>query len=229
MTCRACQQLLQRFLDGAADADLERHLASCPHCAAEQPALRKLLDGVALLRPPNPPAGLADLLTVRLCLEARRRKRLLLRRRLTALAGLAAALVLVALGVRTWRPAEIDPTPKGGSPSVKAPEGDKNSAPALRDSVAEAGVAVASLTTRTADATVGQTASLLPLLPAPTVEALASAPAIEGPIEPLREASAGVSAGLAPVADSARRAVSLFIRDLPMGRTDRPSTPNKPG
>jgi hypothetical protein len=101
----------------------------------------------------------------------------------------------------------------------------------LRGSVAEAGTAMAALTSRTASETVDQTRSLLPLLPTSTVEVLSAGPApLEPPLEPLREASAGVSAGLAPVAESARRAVGLFFRDLPMGRTGAPVPPaGKPG
>jgi hypothetical protein len=233
MTCRAWQQLLQQHLDGGEPAALERHLAGCPDCAAERAAIRRLLDGLALLSPPAPPAALADRLASRLCEEAKRLRRQRLLRRLVPLAGLAAAaLVLIVLGARSWRPVPADPTPKAPLENVvknRQPAPKEEPAAPLRESVAEASTAVAALTTRTANATVGETASLLPLLPAPTVEALSSAPPIEGPMEPLREASAGVSAGLAPVANSARRAVSLFFRDLPMGRTDRPTPPNKPG
>jgi hypothetical protein len=91
--------------------------------------------------------------------------------------------------------------------------------------MAEAGTAMAALTTRTASETVDQTRSLLPLLPTSTVEVLS-----EPPLEPLREASEGVSAGLAPVAEHARRAVGVFFRDLPMGRGEPAARPTqKPG
>jgi hypothetical protein len=40
--------------------------------------------------------------------------------------------------------------------------------------------------------------------------------AMEPPTRPLREAGEGVSEGLEPVTTSARRAVDLFLRELPM-------------
>jgi hypothetical protein len=87
----------------------------------------------------------------------------------------------------------------------------------LRDSVAEAGSAVASLTSRTAGATLGETAALLPLVAGPALPPLGEEvePMVEPPTRPFRAAGAGVSAGLEPVADSARRALGLFLRDLP--------------
>jgi hypothetical protein len=145
-----------------------------------------------------------------------------LRRRYTSLGVLAAAAaVLVAVGFRFLQPVNEKAEPSDpGRFIAKAPE---KTAPGFRDSVAEASNAVASLTSRTASETMDQTASLLPLLPSPTLEPISTGPAS---IEPLREASAGVSAGLSPVTDSARRAVGLFLRDLPMGRTESPASTN---
>jgi hypothetical protein len=230
MICRAWQQLLQQHLDGDEGADLEQHLQACPHCAAERPALRRLLDGLALLAPAVPPGGLAERITSRLCAEAGQQRRRQRQRRLIPVWALAAAaLVLVALGIRMRWPAAALPQTNdpGASAVVKTPDRPPAPAPLLRDSMAQAGTALASLTRRTANETVDQTASLLPLLPAPAVEPFSPGPALETPLEPLREASAGVSDGLAPVADHARRAVSLFFRDLPMGRTE-PAKPSKP-
>jgi hypothetical protein len=81
--------------------------------------------------------------------------------------------------------------------------------------VAEAGSAVASLTTRTADETVGQTWHLLPGAVAPTLAALGVDTPLEPATGPLREAGEGVSAGLEPVTSSARRAAQMLLRDLP--------------
>jgi hypothetical protein len=219
MTCRVWQLLLQQHLDRSGDGDLEQHLKVCPECASMRPALTRLLRGVALLSPPVPPADLADRIAARLGNEARasRRRRL---RRFAPWAALAAAAVLLVVLLATRRPVP-EPVKEGPSPTeITQPTPTQPAAP-LRDSVAEAGAAVASLTSRTATKTIDQTASLLPLLPAPTMEGLSDGPTIE-PMEPLREASSGVSAGFAPVTDSARRAVSLFFRDLPMGRKTSP-------
>jgi hypothetical protein len=75
------------------------------------------------------------------------------------------------------------------------------------------------LTSRTADEAVGRTRGLLPRVSgpiAPRAEDLLGAPA-----RTLRGTAAGVTSGLAPLTDSARRAVGLFFRDLPpMGLGD---------
>jgi hypothetical protein len=86
--------------------------------------------------------------------------------------------------------------------------------PPLRNAVAEAGEAVASLTSRTADEAVGQTRLLLPFKPGQSLADLDLAPP-EAPAKPLREAGENFTAGLGPVASSARRAVDLFLRDIP--------------
>jgi hypothetical protein len=88
----------------------------------------------------------------------------------------------------------------------------------LRESVAQAGSAVAALTGRTADEAVARTRVLLPDLGRPSLEEIDLAPPLEVTAPPLREAGQSVSAGLAPVADFSRRAVGQFLRDLsPMG------------
>jgi predicted anti-sigma-YlaC factor YlaD len=216
MTCRDWQHLLQAHLDGTTDAGLEDHLRACPDCATQRQAIRRLLDGLALLASPAPPAGLSEHLTARLIAEDRTRRRQRLHRRLVPVLSLAAAALLVVVLGRIFWPgptAPVDPRPVVRLPDPPAEP--------LRDSVAQASTAVATLTARTASATVDQTATLLPLVQGAALEPLAVAPTpLDPPIQPLREATEGVSAGLAPVADSARRAVNLFFRDLPMGRTE---------
>jgi hypothetical protein len=228
MSCHAWQHLFQQHLDGDCAGELERHLHSCPDCAAEQPVLRRFLDGVSMLAPVSGPVGLADQITEQLVKEARRQRRQRQRRLVGAFGMLAAAAVLlVAVGIRSWWGHEPDAQARDNKPDAQAREGEKplppnpsprskeEGAKPLRDSLAQAGTAVASLTSRAASETVDQTTSLLPMLPTPTLDPMPAEPAS---MEPLREASASVSAGLAPVADSARRAVGLFLRDLPMGR-----------
>jgi hypothetical protein len=224
MSCRAWEELLQELLDGTGAGRLEQHLNSCPSCAAEQPALRRFLEGVALLSTTTPPAGLDERIAGCLMGDYRQQRRLRLRRRIASAGMLAAAALLVAVGMHFWQPATV--TQVSVAPDSSVAKTTEPPAALFRDSVAQASNAVASLTSRTASETMDQTASLLPLLPAPTLEPISAGPA---PIEPLREASAGVSSGLEPVADSARRAVGLFLRDLPMGRTESPTETNKPG
>jgi predicted anti-sigma-YlaC factor YlaD len=209
MTCRAWQHLWNDALDGDPSA-LEQHLRSCPECAPRAPALTRLNRGLASLRPPPAPAGLAGRITARAVSDARRRRRL---RRVGVFAGLAAAAcLLVAAGVIWWPsapPSEVADT-EPVTPKRKAPAAEP-----LRASVARAGSAVAALTNRTASATVGETAALLPLMGPGSFDASLPPETPLPPVEPLQEASEGVSAGLAPVADSARRAFGRFFRDLP--------------
>jgi hypothetical protein len=87
-------------------------------------------------------------------------------------------------------------------------------APTLRESAEELGGAVASLTSQTADETMGQTRWLVPRMSSPSLPKV-DLESIEPPTRPLREAGEGVSAGLEPVTSSARRAVDLFLRELP--------------
>jgi len=88
--------------------------------------------------------------------------------------------------------------------------------PSIRDSVAELGAAVASVTRRAADGTVEQARQLLPDVPTPALsETSVLAQTLDPPSRSLLEAGQGVSAGLEPVTDSARRALDLFLREIP--------------
>lgn len=222
MSCPTCLHLLQRHLDGdAAPAALDEHLRSCPACAAGSDVAR-LLDGLALLRAPTPPAHLANRITARLLREPRRPPGVHRGRALAALA--AAAALLLAVGLWAWRPGP------SGVPPEEHVQADR-SAPAvpvepLRESVSRGATAVVALTSFTATETVGQTTSLLPPVPPMPLDGLPMPEAVEAPLPPLHEAGAGLKAGLTPVADSARRAVGLFLRDLPLGL---PAAENNPG
>jgi hypothetical protein len=220
MSCQLGQELLQRHLDEGGPADaLERHVAGCPDCAADWPAVGRLLAGVRLLKPPSPPDGLRETIVGSLLAEARLAARSRWRRRVVSLGGLAAAAaVAITLGVWAWRPAAED-RPLLGSAQVRpVPAPAAPAQEPLRESMEQVGSAVAALTSRTASETVDRTTLIVPLV-RQTAPPLADVPAaLEPPLEPYREATQGVSAGLAPVADSARRAVGLFLRDLPMGR-----------
>jgi hypothetical protein len=162
------------------------------------------------LTPPVPPADLAERITSRTVTKRLYRPR---RRRRVVVPLALAACLLVALAVRLyWSRRPADPAP-GPGPLVKQPQ-----APAepvnLRGSVDQAREAVVALTTRTADEAVGQARWLLPQVPTPSREAPAAP--LEPPVRTLRQAGAGVGAGLEPVAGSARRAVDRFLRDLPV-------------
>jgi hypothetical protein len=219
MTCRAWEDLLQQHLDGQEPSLLWQHLRDCPHCAAHKADTSRLLAAVELLTPAAPPPHLADRLTSALLAEARGRKSARWRKRAAVLGGLAAAAsLLLAFGL-WWRSADRKRSPDD-SPLVERREPP----PPLRDNVARAGDAVASLTNKTAKDSTKEPAALLSAVK-DTAEPLTRVPA---PVEPkldkpMREAADGVSNGLSPVTDSARRAVGLFFRDLPVGKSDRPA------
>ena len=71
--------------------------------------------------------------------------------------------------------------------------------------MAQAGSAVASLTTRTADETVAKTKVLLPVVVDPSLGKVELTSSVEPAARSLRETGESMTAGLEPVADSARR------------------------
>src|SRR5947209_1416504 len=214
MNCVESHELLQRGLDGdgaaLAKEELAAHLALCPACRELHRAAQRLLDGLSHVAPPRPPADLAERICQQVLVERSRRRRW--RRRLTT-AALAASLLLLAsaiyLAVQTG--SRIPPS------AALAERKHSPDSPSLHRHLEEAGLAVVALTRRTADETMDQTKFLLPVsLPdASLSDALALGQALESPAQSLRELQEGMSAGLEPVATSARRAVDLFWRELP--------------
>jgi hypothetical protein len=226
MSCRAWEELLQQHLDGEGQPDsLDQHLDHCADCSAHRPGIHRLRAGLELLRPALPPANLEERITARLLTETAPRPLALWKRRFPPLAGLAAAAaLLLAVGLWVWQSSGLPNHPEhAGGPAVRPePPKEPPALPAepLGDSLGQARSAVVALTSRTASETVDRTSTLLPLVRQSSLEPLApmSTP-LEPPLEPFREATSGVSAGLAPLADSALRAVGLFLRDLPGGST----------
>lgn len=216
MNCRVCQELLQQHLDGLGSEEvLQRHLHACPLCFPQIESIRKFLLGLQLLRQPVPFVDLSERLVSSLLDDHRARR--VRRQRRRAYASLAAAAgLLLLLAWWTWKPAPLAVRPHSDAlvrPVPSAPE-------PFRESMEKASSAVVSLTSRTAQDTVEQTSALWPLMSQPALEPLAPmGAALEPPFEPIREATTGVSAPLAPLADSARRAVGLFLRDLPLTRS----------
>ncbi len=213
MKCNAAHELLQQHLDGAPieSPELLEHLRQCPDCQSLATATRRLQEGLRLLMLPPPPPDLAERIADRVGLD-RRRVRRRSRRRWAVSLALAAGL-FVALTLRLdWRGRRDDAeTDKQGPVAAQeTPE----ATPTLRESVAEAGEAVAALTSQTADETVGQTRWLVPKVTGPSLPQV-DLESMEPPTRPLREAGEGVSRGLEPVTTSARRAVGLFLRELP--------------
>jgi anti-sigma factor RsiW len=221
MNCQSCQELMQQRLDGSpADAaDLDRHLADCPACAALHAASLRLGAGLRLLSPPAPPVGLTNRILAAVLEEERvARKRRRVRAAVLALAAClllgTTAFALYYAGVLKSGNTATQPVVQRNQPKPPEPAPPAASAPSVRESMSEAGSALATLTTRTADETVGQTRLLVPVVTGPTLDELDMPPALE-PTKSYFEAGQGVSVALKPLTSSARRAVDLFRRDLP--------------
>jgi anti-sigma factor RsiW len=221
MNCFECQQRLQDRLDGAAPGDMaavQPHLAQCPACRELFAAARLLERGLRLRTPPAPPRELGDRIVHQVL--AHRRSVRHRRRVLIAVTGLAASLLAVVL-LAAWR------SPKGEVVQAPSPNPVAEPAPSapvvassLREDVAEATSAVAALTRRTAEETVEQGRLLLPTVRLPEADEAALMGPLEPPVQSLSEAGQGVYASLAPVRTSARRALGLFLRDLPPGAAE---------
>jgi hypothetical protein len=152
-------------------------------------------------------------------LRDRRRARRRARQRWAVTLALAAGLFLALLFQLDWhtRPGGSEGNPQ--APLAKKESGAKEtppreSTPTLRESAAELKEVFAALTNQTADETVDQTRRFVSNVPSPALPRV-DLKAIEPPTRPLREAREGVSAGLEPVTNSARRAVDMFLRELP--------------
>jgi hypothetical protein len=226
MNCPDCQDWLQEYLDGLAPGPKEdlpgacdEHLRACAECRELYGAARRLDDGLHLLPPPEPPAELADRVVAEALRE--RRARRALRRVVSGCLAVAASLLL-ALG--TYRvshtpqttayapPPPPDPPPVGAglkpAPTETPPEEVPGPLPAPMNEVR-------SLVQDLANETMNETRQMLPGVKAPSLDELDLGPPLEPPARSLREATESVSTGLEPVTDSARRAVGLFLRDLP--------------
>ncbi len=233
MNCELCHDLIQQRLDGqnVVAPELERHLAECTRCASLESASQRLRAGLQLLVSPRPPldlterfvaGGLADLRT----------QRQRVRRRFVAVA-VAASLLVAAAGIGWYVSERLGfnkdqpqvPIIVNNTPTLPRQSPDQQkppSTPSMRDSVTDAGNALASLTTRTADETVGQTRLLVPMVTGPSLDELDMPPGVESTKSYL-ETSHGVSTALEPVTNSAGRALRLFSHDLPtVGRVSNP-------
>jgi predicted anti-sigma-YlaC factor YlaD len=223
MTCPHYYTWLQSQLDGEGHGDplmAERHLHDCPSCRALDNAAQRLREGLLATTPPYPPADLALRIAGRVVADCRRARR----RRVAAWTALAAGLLLTIGTAIAW-PRFFPAKPENpGNAEVILSRSEPPTPPLrLRESMAEAGYAVASLTSQAADETMGHTRRLIPSVTGGSLDMAAAAPALESPKQSLREAGLGVSEGLEPVADSARRAVGLFLRELPIDKGERSS------
>src|SRR5262249_39714394 len=143
------------------------HLRTCPDCRSLEKAASRLEVGLRWLASPLPPPDLAQRIADRVLTDRRRVQRRA-RRRMAATLALAACL-FVALALRLdWRipkdAVDTERTARNVTKVLPAPP-KQPAPPTLRESVAEAGGAVASLTSQTADEAVESTRWLVPRVP----------------------------------------------------------------
>jgi hypothetical protein len=222
MNCDIAHDLLQQSLDGTPieSAEWLGHLRECADCRALASAGRRLQEGLPLLASPRPPSDLAVRVAEAIWLDRRRERRRMRRRWAVGLA-VAAGLLLALMLRHEWAKPRIDGTVVSPVVHVDQPPAGLSKEPTtLRESAVQIGEVFASLTSQTADETMGQTRQLVPDVPSPSLPAV-DLTAIETPTRPLREAGEGVTEGLEPVTTSARRAVDLFLRDLPPMQTEQ--------
>jgi hypothetical protein len=217
MNCRDAQEMLQQSLDGTPIESPEwlAHLRECADCRALASAGRRLQDGLRLLTAPLPPPDLAERITARVLRDRRRARRRLRRRWAVSLALAAGLLVALTLRLDWIGTARQHPRPDTSTANRPQPQQGSPSAPTLRESAAELGEVFAQLRNATAEQAVGQTRRWVSNVPSPDLPKVNLA-AMQPPTHPLREAGEGVSEGLQAVTTSARRAVDLFLRELPM-------------
>lgn len=209
MNCLASQEYIQRLLDGQrgrSPAGFADHLHACSECRDMHLAALVLQDGLTSLEWPEPSPDLGPRIVRAVLAERRARRRWS--------AATVHRLALAASVVFLFLAAALTPrTPMPTPPPPQAVAVKQSPPPTLRDMADEAREAVTSLTRRTANETVETTR--------PVVAAVAPpAPAeVEVPTplanDSLRGVRDGMSSGLQPVTNSARRAVNLFLREVP--------------
>lgn len=242
MNCSESQDNLQQRLDGEPIPDraaLSQHLAECADCRLLHAAAGQLEVGLRKMAAPLPPPNLRNNIVAAALKErsARRRRRLVIGMALAASVLLAVGLALPLPGLapneeglsgrlaqmRKYFVNLIWPQPDVvwievtnldlGASTSPVPE---EKAPSLRDSMAEAGTAMVSLTKRTADQTVEQTRILTEVLPMPMNVFEAVPPMPDQPIaSALEHTGQRVATGFEPVTNSARRALSMLLRENP--------------
>jgi predicted anti-sigma-YlaC factor YlaD len=230
MNCPDCHDLLHQRLDGQClpgSADLDEHLARCTDCRERFAAAQRLAGGLRLLPRPAPSPDLSRRIARQA--QAERRARLFWRRRLVAGGALAAGLLLAVFAfnqVPRWFPARDEEDRRAErdqrAPKKPAPRSpNPQPGPSLEQTLEEARAVALAVTHRTATETLASARKWLPpanslSVPLPLLEGGSTlAPVLDPPAESLRQAGANVSAGLQPVTSSARRALNLFLREIP--------------
>jgi hypothetical protein len=196
--CDAYAAVVQSVLDGErpAGALATVHAANCDDCRSLAKSARALATGIRFLAQSIATPEFTDRVVPAVRFE-RRRGRVI--RRASVAAALAASVLFAVVVAKSRAPgdravAERETLPE---PSMRPPP--------VEDSIREAGSAFVSLTKRTAAETLAPARSLLAGIERPDASPTADPPKIEG---------ATAASPIAPITNTARRAINLFIRDV---------------
>ncbi len=223
MNCLEFHEWLHARLDGTVTsppAAAAEHLKLCADCRELFDAARRLSDGLTTLSRPESSALLTQSIVAGV-LEDRRRRQRSARRRLAFTLSMAAAILLMFLVGRWWSP------PKSDGPVIVKKNSNQGPAPAelpqLVRGADEARAAVARLGERVKDQTKEQARVLIAVADAFDFAPMANLPGLqdlEEPLDPaaksLRQATVTVASDIEPIANSARRAVEFFVKEMPM-------------
>lgn len=216
MNCLECEELLQSFLDGEPVlAAMEGHLHECSHCRELFAAARALQFGLSHKQQALASPNLTPLIT-RSVLRDRARRRV---QPALALGAVAAVLVCVLIwGSSPQRNHELVSSPAADPSTVALSAAE----PSLGGNVEQAGLALADLTRRTAVETLEPSRVLLPelALAAPQDDGQSLAAISEESQKALDGVREGVAQGIEPLTSSARRAITLLRRDVPLFTAD---------
>jgi hypothetical protein len=208
--CAEARESLQQRLDGDAGPEsvaVVSHRLKCADCRSWEAAARRLEEGLKLFVSPQPSPRLVDRVFASLQAEPARARFGLRRAVAAGLALAACVLVAVAVGDKWFQPEPLRVT-EGARPAPR-PKAPEAIGPSLADSLNEAGSAVAELTRKTA----GKTLNIrLPSISLPaTVDPLERlGPAVAS----IQEVRNGAVFGIAPITNSAKRAMDMFLREV---------------
>lgn len=220
MSCHEFQEWLQQLLDEGeilSPPEVAAHVAECQTCREMQAAARQLICGLKLL--PRPQA--APLLTQSIVagvLDERRQRLRRVRQRMAITFGLAAAILLLMLV--GW----LNQTPfDKNKHAVQPHQSPAPAVPKFAERADEARGAVAQLTERVADQTKEQAKLLMTVANSfelPPMGALPGLNDLKEPLDPaaqsLRHATETVASGIEPITNSAGRAFTFFVREMPV-------------
>jgi predicted anti-sigma-YlaC factor YlaD len=221
MNCLEFNDRLQKMLDGASvprDAVTAAHLGQCPACRELDAAARLLTQGLQSL-PRLQPSALLTQSIVSAVFDDRRQRVRRVRQRVALTFALAASIVI--LMIVGWL--NQGPQPSAKKMAQLPPPPQEPEAPKLIQRADDARVAVTAWTERVAGQTKEQAKLLLAVANTFDLPPMANLPELsdlQEPLDPaaksLRQATQTVANGMEPITNSARRAFTFFVKELPV-------------